>query len=157
MPAWYGLGTALEKMRGEESQRLVTLQKMYIEWPFFRVLLDNIQMALAKADMSIAREYASLVEDQELAKQIIQRIEEEYARTLTQVLNVVDANVLLEDQPALGISLSRRRPYLDPINNIQVLLLKRHRALEKEGAEDRFLSPMLRTIHGIAAGMRNTG
>lgn len=157
LPAWYGLGTALHQLRDNDPQKLVILQKMYIEWPFFRTLLDNIQMALAKADMSIAREYAGLATDRSVSDEIIGRVEEEYALTLTQVLNVVGANTLLEDNPTLGLSLMRRNPYLDPLNYIQVMLLERHRKHLEENEEDPFKTPLLRTIHAIAAGMRNTG
>lgn len=155
LPAWYGLGTALEKF--SEQNSLDELRQIYSEWPFFRVLLDNIQMALAKADMQIAREYASLVKDEQLGNDVIARIQDEYNRTLKYVLLIVDEEGLLSDNPKLGVSLQRRKPYLDPLNYIQVLLLKRHRELGQAGETDKYLGPLLRTIHAIATGMRNTG
>ena len=155
LPAWYGLGTSLEEFVKQNDISL--LRQMYAEWPFFRVLLDNIQMALAKGDMRIASEYAKLVKDKELGQAVISRIKEEYCRTLNYVLQVVESEALLSDNPKLGVSLLRRKPYLDPLNHIQVLLLKRHRELERSGETDKYLGPLLRTIHAIATGMRNTG
>ncbi|MEK7323431.1 MAG: phosphoenolpyruvate carboxylase, partial [Pseudomonadota bacterium] len=125
LPAWYGIGTALENWRAHEPDRLAKLQRMYREWPFFRSMLSNTQMALFKANMTIAQQYAHLVPDQTMAAQVFGEINEEYQRTITQVLNVVGAQRLMEENPALGFSLSRRNPYLDPLNHIQITLLER--------------------------------
>jgi len=158
LPAWYGLGTALERWRGRDPERLARLQRMYREWPFFRALLSNTQMALFKADMDIAREYARLVQDPELAARVYGAVREEYRRTVTQVLHTADVAGLLEENPALALSLSRRNPYLDPLNHIQITLLARYRNPRLPAAErERWLDPLLRTINAIAAGMRNTG
>lgn len=157
LPAWYGLGTALQEFCSQEESHLSLLRQMYLEWPFFRVLLSNIQMALAKGDMEIAREYSKLVHDQELAKNIITRISEEYQRTSKLVLNIVEAESLMSDNPKLALSIRRRKPYLDPLNHIQVLLLKRHRQHQDENTPNVHLEPLLRTIHAIAGGLRNTG
>lgn len=158
LPAWYGIGTALETWRQNDLSRLAKLQKMYQEWPFFRTLLSNAQMALSKSDMSIAKEYAALCEDREAGAEVYRLISEEYARASRQILNVANINVLLEENPSLAISLQRRNPYLDPLNYIQVVLLRR---LRGEGGtaprESRWLAPLLRSINAIAAGMRNTG
>lgn len=158
LPAWYGLGTALETWRNRDSSRLATLQKMYIEWPFFRALLSNTQMALFKAQMDIASEYTSLSQDQQTAQAIYQLIRSEFQRTLMQVLNIANSSVLLEENPALHLSLSRRDPYLDPLNHIQLTLLKRYRDnTSSEEDRDQWLDPLLRSINAIASGMRNTG
>ena len=158
LPAWYGIGTALERWRGDDAVRLAKLQTMYREWPYFRALLGNLQMALFKASMEIAREYTRLAENQEQAQAIYRRIADEYRRTLTQVLHVADIEVLLEENPPLYLSLSRRDPYLDPLNYIQVELLQRTRDESLPDEErDRWLPPLLRSINAIAAGMRNTG
>jgi phosphoenolpyruvate carboxylase len=158
LPAWYGLGTALEQWRQGDPARLATLQSMYRGWPFFRALLSNIQMALFKGEMNIAREYTRLAGDRQSAERIYDKIREEYRRTVTQVLNVCGIQLLLEESQSLGLSLYRRNPYLDPLNNIQVTLLSRYRdtGLGEEERE-RWLHPLLRSINAIASGMRNTG
>ncbi len=158
LPAWYGIGTALENWRAHEPDHLAKLQRMYQEWPFFRSMLSNTQMALFKANMTIARQYADLVSDQAMAQQVFDRINDEYRRTVTQVLNVVGARGLMEENPALAFSLSRRNPYLDPLNHIQITLLERYRDITLSEAERvLWLDPLLRSINAIAAGMRNTG
>jgi len=158
LPAWYGLGTALETWCNSDSARLALLQKMYQDWPFFRSLLGNIQMALFKGEMTIAHEYTRLASDQKLAESIYGKIRAEYQRTVTQVLSVCGEQQLLEDNQSLGLSLFRRNPYLDPLNNIQVTLLARYRNTDLTDAQrERWLKPLLRSINAIASGMRNTG
>ncbi len=158
LPAWFGIGTALEEYRQNDPMRLAQLQKMYEEWPFFRSMLSNTQMALYKAEPNIAREYAKLCVSKETGDRIFTLFQEEFTRTVTQVLNITGANKLLEENPALEISLTRRNPYLDPLNHIQLTLLKRYRD-ETQSDENRnmWLNPLLRSINAIAAGMRNTG
>jgi phosphoenolpyruvate carboxylase len=158
LPAWYGIGFALERWRQDDPARLAVLREMYTHWPFFRSLLSNTQMSLAKADMEIAREYASLFADEALRGQIFGRIHDEYERTLTQVRETADIGILLEELPSLALSLYRRNPYLDPLNHIQVALLRRARNPEADPEErEKWLDPLLRSINAIAAGMRNTG
>jgi phosphoenolpyruvate carboxylase len=158
LPAWYGLGTALETWCSNDPSRLALLQKMYRDWPFFRSLLGNIQMALFKGEMTIAHEYTRLARDHKLAESIYGKIRAEYQRTVTQVLNICGEQQLLEDNPSLGLSLFRRNPYLDPLNNIQVTLLARYRNTDlTEAQRERWLKPLLRSINAIASGMRNTG
>ena len=158
LPAWYGLGTALESWRDGDPSRLARLQGMYQKWPYFRSLISNIHMALFKGEMTIAREYTRLAGDKVAAARIYTKIRDEYRRTVTQVLHVSDVHHLLEDNPTLGLSLYRRNPYLDPLNNIQVTLLARYRdpALTEQERDD-WLHPLLRSINAIASGMRNTG
>jgi phosphoenolpyruvate carboxylase len=158
LPAWFGIGTALEQWRRNEPDRLAKLQQMYRDWPFFRALLSNTQMALFKANMNIAQQYAALSGDPLVAQQVSSIIRDEYQRTITQVLNVVGAQRLIEENPDLALSLTRRNPYLDPLNYIQITLLKRSRdsALD-EASRQVWLDPLLRSINAIAAGMRNTG
>ena len=158
LPAWYGIGSALEEWRGEDPERLALLHDMYREWPFFRSLLSNSQMALTKADMRTAQEYVGLCRNQELAARIFPRIREEYKRTIDQVLAVAQTQTLLDENPLLALSLMRRDPYLDPLNHIQIILLKRHRdSLIRNEEQNPWLSPLLRSINAIASGMRNTG
>src|SRR3569832_2086133 len=158
LPAWYGIGTALEHWRAHAPERLAKLQRMYHEWPFFRAMLSNTQMALFKANMDIAHQYAQLAGDQATAEQVYTLINDEYQRTVTQVLHVVGAKQLMEENPTLAFSLSRRNPYLDPLNHIQITLLRRYRDIAiNEGERVLWLDPLLRSINAIAAGMRNTG
>lgn len=158
LPAWYGLGSALQTWRSNDPFRLARLQEMYRDWPFFRALLSNIQMALFKGEMNIAHEYTRLSSDPELAQLIFDKIRAEYQRTIQQVLQVSGARQLLEENPTLGLSLYRRNPYLDPLNNIQITLLARYRdGSQAADAREQWLHPLLRSINAIASGMRNTG
>lgn len=159
IPAWYGIGTALAQWRGDDPARLATLREMVAEWPFFRALLSNSAMSLSKSEMSIAREYAELCGDSALAETIFARIVDEYATCRQQMLAVFDRADLLDDNPHLAKSLARRNPYLDPLNHIQIIALKRCReAPDSDPAErQRWQIPLLRSINALATGMRNTG
>ncbi len=159
LPAWYGIGTALERWRGNDPARLEQLRAMYREWPFFRAMLSNVQMTLFKADMDIAREYAELCSNPTVRETVYQLVRTEYERTLREVLAATSSTRLLDENPSLQFSLARRNPYLDPLNHIQIALLKRHRAAigGDESKSSVWLDPLLRTINAIAAGMRNTG
>jgi phosphoenolpyruvate carboxylase len=143
LPAWYGCGTALV---GEEPD---VLRGLYERLPFFRSLVDNLEMTLAKSRLEIAREYLVLVTEPE---PLWSEIEAEHARTLEAVLATLEVGALLERQPVLRRSIELRNPYVDPMNAIQVELLRRFRA----GDEDARL-PLTRSIAGIAAALRNTG
>ncbi len=158
LPGWYGIGYALERWREDPSVGLVRLQKMYNEWPFFRALLSNAQMALFKADMDIAEEYAELCLDEAVRQRVFDAIREEFNRTRRQILDVAGIHGLLEETPLLHQSLLRRDPYLDPLNHIQLALLRRYRdpTLSDEERE-AVLTPLLRSINAVAAGLRNTG
>jgi phosphoenolpyruvate carboxylase len=112
-------------------------------------------MALTKTDMNIAREYAGLCPDVAVGKQVYDTIRDEYLRSVRQILNVADIQTLLEESPDLAISLNQRNPYLDPLNHIQVVLLRKLR--QDQTANSVWLEPLLRSINAIAAGMRNTG
>lgn len=159
MPAWYGIGCALEKWN-VAAPHFQKLQNMYRDWPFFRSLLSNTQMALVKGEMEIAQEYSKLCEDEKTQKDVYQHISSEYKRTVNQILKVANIDELLEETPVLSLSLSRRNPYLDPINYIQIMLLERYRKNIQELSEDEesiWRDPLLRSINTISAGMRNTG
>ncbi len=158
MPAWFGIGSALEKWLSSNENSIETLQKMYQDWPFFRALLSNSQMALYKGEMQIAKYYMSLCENQDTAKNVYKIISKEYTRTTDNVLSIAKINELLEETPHLALSLTRRNPYLDPLNQIQVALIKKYRdeSLSDE-VREQWLHPLFRTISAIAAGMRNTG
>lgn len=153
LPAWYGLGSALDKIYKENG--IEVLQTMYRDWPFFHMMIDNIGQAIAKADLSIAKDYSTLAKDQKTAEQIIKKIQEEYDLTENLMLQIIDSERLLADNKKLALSLYRRKPYMDPLNYIQVMLLRKHRNTKEH--EEAVFNPLLRTIHAIAAGLRNTG
>ena len=162
LPGWYGVGAALEAYatgEGEGGQRLHQLQEMYREWPFFRVVIDNAQVSLGKADMGIARLYASLVEETAIREQIYGEVVEAYRRTRRWVLEVAGQQEILENDPTLQRAIRRRDPYVDPLNFIQVSLLRRLRELDDPEGEkaQSLLRAVFLTINGIAAGLKNTG
>jgi len=158
LPAWYGIGSALEQWIDDNPERLQTLQNMYQQWPYFRALLSNTEMALYKADMTTAKEYSELCLDDNTRDRVYQLISDECERTRRITLQVSNMTKLLDDIEPLALSLMRRDPYLDPLNHIQVKLLKRYRdeSLD-ENEREKWLNPLLRSINAIAAGMRNTG
>jgi len=158
MPAWYGIGYSLEKWVDKKPERVQELQEMYQHWPFFRSLLSNTQMALFKAEMHIAQTYVSLCLDKVSAWNVYESIRSEHERTVRQVLSVSRLPFLMAETPQLALSLTRRNPYLDPLNQIQLMLLRRYRNDTVDDKErDQWLDPLLRSINAIAAGMRNTG
>ncbi len=155
LPAWYGIGTALESyLKAHPKTGLAQVRLAYKRWPFFQTLMQNIQMALAKADMPTARQYMQLSQHPVDADQIYNRIEQEYQLTRKLVLRVTSCKELLETQEVLRRSLSRRKPYLDPLNAIQLSLLRRMR---EASDPDPYQNVVARSISAIAAGMRNTG
>ncbi len=158
LPAWYGVGTALEELIAGGEDRLALLQRMYREWPFFNTFLSNIQMSLSKANMDIAAQYAALFSDAERSEAIYGKIRAEYDRTRDRILQVAQLDGLLEESPRLARSIQRRDPYIDPLNHIQLMLMRRYQDPElTEDESQRWVSLLLRTINGIAAGQRNTG
>jgi phosphoenolpyruvate carboxylase len=158
LPAWYGLGSALEGCCKDEKKRIKTLRKMFKDWPFFRALLSNTQMALVKSRMDIASEYAELCRDPETRSVVFGKIEAEYNLTVKWIKRIAEIDELLDETPLLKLSLNRRDPYLDPLNHIQLELLTRFRDPDVADAErEASLDPLLRSINAIAAGMRNTG
>ena len=158
MPAWYGIGSALHKWANNSQERVQKLQEMYQQWPFFKALMSNSQMALFKAQMHIAQTYVSLCLDQKTGNDVYRMMRNEHERTVQNVLNISKLPYLMAETPQLALSLSRRNPYLDPLNQIQLMLLQRYRD-ESVSEDDReiWLDPLLRSINAIAAGMRNTG
>ncbi len=158
LPAWYGIGSALKMWLNGKVNGMQKLQEMYRAWPFFRALLSNTQMSLFKAEMGIAEEYAELAHNPEQARVVYTRISSEHRDTTANVLEVAQLGSLLEETPVLALSLSRRNPYLDPLNHIQITLLKRYRnENQDEATRTMWLEPLLRSINSIATGMRNTG
>jgi phosphoenolpyruvate carboxylase len=155
LPAWYAAGTGLESYAQKSEQNLQQLQQMYENWPFFRSTIDNLQMALMKADITTAKEYLSLVEDQKIAERIFSNILEEYERTKAILLKITGDNELLDHTPNIKDSVYRRNPYVDPLNFLQVELIKELRNQDEPSEE--LLTEVLLTISGISAGLRNTG
>jgi phosphoenolpyruvate carboxylase len=155
LPGWYGLGSAVADYLGDHPDGLATLREMYRRWPFWSTLIDNAQMILAKADMTIARLYADLVDDQELAARVFGRIEAEYTRTTDVICRITGQDELLGRSPTLRHSIQRRNPYVDPLSFIQLVLLKRVRTGAEPG--DEITAAVLESINGIAAGLMNTG
>ncbi|MEM7344991.1 MAG: phosphoenolpyruvate carboxylase [Chloroflexota bacterium] len=153
LPSWYGLGSGLAQ------PPLALTQEMYQHWPFFRVLLDNAEMALLKADMGIAQLYSDLVSDQDLAAPIFTTIETEYNRTRDAILAITGNEALLDSDPVLQRSVALRNPYVDPLNYIQIEMLGRLRQIDDpESIQAKECHDVLvLTINGIAAGLRSTG
>ncbi len=155
LPGWYGFGTAVEAMISRRPDTgIEMLQRMYRDWPFFRTLLSNMDMLLAKSDISIASRYAELVNDVPLREAIFAQIQDEWHRTVRHLLAITGQSELLEANPALSRSLRNRSPYIDPLNHLQVELLRRYRAGEND---ERTRRAILLTLNGIAAGLRNSG
>ncbi|MBO0720223.1 MAG: phosphoenolpyruvate carboxylase [Blastocatellia bacterium] len=157
LPGWLAVGTALDKFSGKKKD-LELLREMYSDWEFFHSTISNIEMALAKADFQIARQYAARTSDRSLGRRIFKMLAEEYRLACRVVLQITGEKRLLDKSPVLQRSISVRNPYVDPMSYLQVELLARKRA-GKASAQDheRLLYAILLTINGIAAGMRNTG
>jgi phosphoenolpyruvate carboxylase len=158
LPAWYGIGSALDIWSTNHPDRLNILHQMYRNWPYFRALVSNTEMALFKADMAIGEHYAQLCNDPVSGQHLFNIIEAEYQQTSNAILTLTNSKTLIQDNPALALSLSRRDPYLDPLNHIQIVLLKRYRDSQTSELERvRWRDPLLRTISAISTGLRNTG
>jgi phosphoenolpyruvate carboxylase len=155
LPAWFGFGaavTAWTQARPQDGMAL--LQAMAREWPFFQMLLSNMDMVLAKSDIGIASRYKELVEDAQLREAIFFRLCAEWESSKQALLNILDQRVLLERNPALARAIRDRFPYIDPLNHVQLELLKRYRAGD---TDERVVQAIHLTINGIAAGLRNSG
>ena len=154
LPGWYGFGSAVEAWLGAKGGTLDELREMQRGWPFFRSVLSNMDMVLAKSDLGIASRYAELVPDARLRAEVFGRISAEWQRTRRFLLEITGQAELLADHPALARSIRNRFPYLDPLNHLQVELLRRYRAGE---TDERTRRAIHLTINGVAAGLRNSG
>lgn len=158
LPAWYAAGTAFQSYVGESAERLEELREMYANWSFFGSLIDNLQMALAKADLLIAREYAALVKDRDIEQRIFTYISQEFRTTSEYILKITGQNEILDNVPVIQESVRLRNPYVDPLSYLQIQLLTELRAIREQDEDDPILlREVLLTINGIAAGLRNTG
>jgi phosphoenolpyruvate carboxylase len=154
LPAWFGVGYALEKFTSEHDGGGELLKEMMKGLPLFMNLVGDVETGMAKADLSIARRYAELVEDEALRERVFGMIAEEFERTRRVILRVSGQTRLLERNPVLARSIALRNPYVDPMSLIQIELLRRKRAGEESEELDYALAA---TINGISAGLRNTG
>jgi phosphoenolpyruvate carboxylase len=150
LPGWYGFGSAVEKA----GVPLSALREMHECWPFFATTLANMEMVLAKSDLGIAGRYAALVQDEALAQTVFSQIRAEWDRTVEALLAITGQTGLLEKNPDLAAMIRSRLPYIDPLNHLQIELIRRLR-IGDDAAEVR--EGIHLTINGIAAGLRNTG
>lgn len=156
IPAWYGLGAALTELQDEETNDWQTVREMYREWPFFQATIDNAALALAKTDPFIASRYAELVENADVRQRIGAMIQEQRDRASGAILSLTGDAHLLSNSPWLQASIDVRNPYIDPLNLIQIELIRRRRSLPT-GDGERIRELLRLTVQGIAAGMRTTG
>ncbi len=156
LPGWYGTGTALQEWvdAGDRGERVAVLRDLYLRWPFFQTVLSNMAQVLAKSDMGLAARYAELVDDPELRDRVFGKILVEHERTIEMHRLVTGQEDLLADNPALARSVFNRFPYLEPLNHLQVELLRRYRG----GDDDELLRRgILLTMSGLASALRNSG
>jgi len=154
LPGWYGFGTAVSEWCAARPDGLEVLRAMYRDWLFFRTVISNMEMVLAKSDLAVASRYAELVADRDLRETVFGRIRDEWQRTVRAVQDIAGRETLLADNPALAQSIRDRLPYLDPLNHLQVELLRRHRSGQ---SDERVRHGIHLTINGVAAGLRNSG
>ncbi|WP_436633725.1 phosphoenolpyruvate carboxylase, partial [Lactobacillus acidophilus] len=152
-PGWYGVGSAFANFINADPTHLKELQEMYKGWPFFHSLLSNVDMFLSKSNMEIAREYASLCDDEE-TKKVFDIIYQEWKLTKKVILQIEDHDDLLAEAPILKQSLDYRMPYFNILNYIQIEMIKRGREDEIQGVYQSII-PI--TINGVASGLRNSG
>ncbi|MFT3957040.1 MAG: phosphoenolpyruvate carboxylase [Piscinibacter sp.] len=162
LPGWCGFGSAIEGFLGKDAklrkERLALLQKMHKQWPFFRTLLSNLDMVLAKSDLGIAARYVELVEDKKLGKRIFGLVQAEWQRTDDALALITGDKKRLASNPSLARSIEHRFPYLDPLNHLQVELMRRYRSGRSDDpGMDRVKRGIHISINGVAAGLRNTG
>ncbi|MCF3628406.1 phosphoenolpyruvate carboxylase [Thalassospiraceae bacterium LMO-SO8] len=155
LPGWYGFGSAVQAWRDEAGDdALALLRQMHRDWPFFSTLLSNMDMVLAKSNMAVASRYADLLSDKTLRDTIFNRIREERIATITALFEITGNDRLLAGNALLARSIENRFPYIDPLNHLQVDLLRAHRG----GTDDpKVLRGLLLSINGISAGLRNSG
>jgi phosphoenolpyruvate carboxylase len=162
LPGWCGFGSAIDAYLGKEAkqrkERLALLQKMHKQWPFFRTLLSNLDMVLAKSDLGIAARYVELVEDKKLGQRIFKLVQAEWQRADDAVSLITGEKQRLASNPTLARSIEHRFPYLDPLNHLQVELMRRYRASrDNDPGMERVKRGIHISINGVAAGLRNTG
>jgi phosphoenolpyruvate carboxylase len=157
-PGWFGLGSALEAVLKRGPKARQALRAMHAGWPFFQTLIDNAQLTMRKADMGIAALYAGLVEDPRIRRRMLGLLQAEFERTEQAILAVTGQKRLLGSEPVLLRSVELRNPYIDPLNYIQVEMMRRLRGGSLPPAEaDAVRAVIELTINGISGGLKNTG
>ncbi|GGB18424.1 phosphoenolpyruvate carboxylase [Flexivirga endophytica] len=154
LPGWYGTGSALEQWVGDNESRLETLRGYYERWPFFQTVMSNLAQVMAKSDLGIAERYSRLVEDEALRERVFSKIVDEHQRTLQMFARVTGHEDLLWDNAALKRSVFNRFPYLEPLNHLQIELLRRYRKGDDDPQVQRGI---LLTMNGLATALRNSG
>ncbi|MFC6706164.1 phosphoenolpyruvate carboxylase [Flexivirga alba] len=154
LPGWYGTGSALEKWVGDDESRLKALRGYYERWPFFQTVMSNLAQVMAKSDLGIAERYSRLVADEALRERVFSKIVDEHQRTLQMFARVTGHEDLLWDNAALKRSVFNRFPYLEPLNHLQVELLRRYRSGDDDPQVQRGI---LLTMNGLATALRNSG
>jgi phosphoenolpyruvate carboxylase len=155
LPGWYGFGSAVKSfLAARPDDGLELLRSMHREWPFFRTLLSNTDMVLAKSSIAIASRYAELVPDVALRESIFQRIRLEWNDSIEALLAIMEQSRLLQGNPLLARSIRNRFPYLDPLNHVQIELMRKNRTASPN---EQVLRAIQLTINGISAGLRNSG
>jgi phosphoenolpyruvate carboxylase len=167
LPGWCGFGSAIDSFLADgpapaRDERVALLKRMHKQWPFFRTLLSNLDMVLAKSDLRIAARYVELVEDKPAARRIFKLLRQEWQRARDALQLITGQTEALQGNPALARSIAHRFPYLDPLNHLQVELLRRYRNRPPQAAAgadsvERLQRGIHLSINGIAAGLRNTG
>jgi phosphoenolpyruvate carboxylase len=157
LSAWYGVGHALHEFERQAPNGLAKLRDMHRNWPFFRTLVDNAEVSLAKADLGISRQYAALVRCAGVRKKIFGLIEAEHARSVQMVLAVTQRGALLENQPTLAQSIRLRNPYVDPLNLLQIRFLSVWRRAGEKRRQEPLRRLLALTVKGVASGMKSTG
>ena len=154
LPGWYGTGSAVESWIAEDEGRIELLRELYQKWPFFQTVLSNMAQVLAKTDLGLAARYAELVEDESLRKRVFDKITAEHRRSINAHKLITGQDNLLADNPSLARSVFNRFPYLEPLNHLQVELLRRYRS----GDDDELVQRgILLTMNGLASALRNSG
>ena len=159
LPGWFAAGTGLYSFAEKDPRNLDMMRALYKEWPFFTAVIDNLHMALMKADMKTAEVYIPLAKNEEAAERIFGIVKEEYAKTKEMALKISETSELMEHYPRIKESIHSRNPYVDPLNYLQVDLLERLREVDEfdDEMQRELLIHTLLTISGVAAGLRNTG
>jgi phosphoenolpyruvate carboxylase len=154
LPGWYGTGSAVESWIAEDEGRIELLRELYQKWPFFQTVLSNMAQVLAKTDLGLAARYAELVDDESLRKRVFDKIAAEHRRSINAHKLITGQDNLLADNPSLARSVFNRFPYLEPLNHLQVELLRRYRS----GDDDELVQRgILLTMNGLASALRNSG
>jgi phosphoenolpyruvate carboxylase len=157
VPGWYGTGTALAGLMADEGGASDAIARMYVEWPFFRALVDNAQREMARARLDIATEYDRLDHDGEAHADLHARIADDFRLARDAILRITEQQTLLDNDPVIQRSIELRNPYTDVLNLVQIELIRRFRSTDDDTQRDAFRQALFLSINGIAAAMQSTG